>query len=60
LFFNRAVLVIMIIYNVNEGNELEMYEVITLLLESCVASNPDDASLVIVEIVWKELNLRHE
>ena len=26
------------------------------LLKSCGASNPDDASMAIVETVWKELN----
>lgn len=41
---------------VNMRNAFGMWESNTALLESCGASNPDDASMVIVEAVWKELN----
>jgi hypothetical protein len=40
---------------VNMRNEFGMWEDNTDLLESCGASNPDDASMVIVDAVWKEL-----
>jgi hypothetical protein len=33
-----------------------MWEGNTEILESCGSSNPDEASMVIVEAVWKELN----
>ena len=40
----------------NIREQFGMWDGNVALLESCGASNPDDASMVIVEAVWKELN----
>jgi hypothetical protein len=40
---------------VNMRNEFGMWEGNTALIESCGASDPDGASMAIVEAVWKEL-----
>lgn len=43
---------------VNLKNDFGMLEGNTALLESCGASNPDEASIVIVEAVRKEMQTR--
>ncbi len=40
----------------NMSDEFGMKEGNTALLESCGVTDPDDASMVIVEAVWRELN----
>jgi hypothetical protein len=41
---------------VNMRNEFGMWQGNEELIKSCYAGNPDDASMVIVKTVWKELN----
>jgi hypothetical protein len=40
---------------VNMRNEFGMWQGNTVLIESCGTSDPDGASMAIVEAVWKEL-----
>jgi hypothetical protein len=40
----------------NIREQFGMWEGNSELLESCGASNPDNASMVIVGAIWKELN----
>jgi hypothetical protein len=44
----------------NMPNEFGMREGNTGLLESCGESDPDRASMVIVEAVWQELNRQYQ
>jgi hypothetical protein len=41
---------------VNLRNEFGMWQGNRELIESCGATDPDGASMVVVEAVWKELN----
>jgi hypothetical protein len=41
---------------VNMRNEFGMWQGNEDLTKSCKADHPDDASMVIVQVVWKELN----